>query len=232
MQIPKHIPITDWAADDQPREKAMMKGVDVLSDAELVAILLGSGTKNKSALQLAQEVLNNCNKNIDELAKKTIDELCKSTKGIGPAKATTILAAIELGKRKSSAIATIKNSYQTSKEMANLIRPYFEDKIIEEFYVIGLSAGGQLCGIKKLSTGGMSSTIVDVKILLKLVLEMNASRLVIAHNHPGGSTTPSTHDVAITQKIKAACIVMDILLTDHIIITHNSYYSFADNANL
>jgi DNA repair protein RadC len=232
METPKHIPISDWAADDQPREKAMLKGVEVLSDAELIAILLGSGSRSKSALQLAQEILNNCNKNLDELAKKTISQLCQTAKGVGPAKAVSILAAIELGKRKSKIVAAEKIFYRHSKDIEQLIRPYFEDKIVEEFYVIGLTRASKLCGVKKLSTGGMTATVVDIRILIKLVLEMNASRIILAHNHPGGGLNPSTQDEVVTEKIKEACATMDILLTDHLIITHNSYYSFADNAKI
>jgi DNA repair protein RadC len=232
MQLPKHIPISEWASDDQPREKAIQKGVDVLSDAELIAILLGSGTKSKSALQLAQEILNNSNKNIDELAKKTIAQLCKTTKGIGPAKATTILAAIELGRRKTNAATEVKKKYNRSLDLASLIRPYFEDKIIEEFYVIGLTRGAHLLGIKKISSGGMNATVVDAKLILHHAIEMQASAIVMAHNHPGGSTQPSDYDYKLTAKIKEACALMDIQLLDHIIITHNSHYSFADNGNL
>jgi DNA repair protein RadC len=228
----KHIPITQWAIDDRPREKAMLKGLESLSDAELIAILIGNGTTNKSALDVAQELLNNCKKDLDILARKSIKELSKITKGIGPVKATTILVALELGRRKSQSKTNNTKQYKRWTDYVELMKPLLEDKPIEEFYAMFFKRNATLIGYEKISMGGIHATVVDVKIIMKRCVDHGASQLAIAHNHPSGSMEPSFQDIQLTQRIKDACKIFDILFTDHIIITNNGYYSFAENANL
>jgi DNA repair protein RadC len=228
----KFVPITEWALDDRPREKAMAKGVESLSDAELIAVLIGNGTVNKSALEVAQDLLLACNRSLDELARKSIKELCKQTKGIGIAKATSILVAIELGRRKSLSAAKEIATYKKAKDFVGILEPLLEDKHVEEFYVIFLNNSMRLLGYEKIGTGGYTSVVVDVRIIMSKSLEYKATRIVLAHNHPSGSLIPSESDVKMTSKVIEACKYFDILLTDHLIITNNGYYSFADEGNL
>jgi DNA repair protein RadC len=228
----KNIPIKEWAIDDRPREKAMQKGLESLSDAELIAILIGNGTTNQSALDVAKSILNLCDNHLDILARKTIKELSKMVKGIGPVKAVSILAGLELGRRKSILLATEKKVFTKSRDFAALLSPILADKTVEEFYLVFLNSGNKLIHFEKLSTGGTSATIVDLKIVLKKCLDAQCSGLVIAHNHPSGNLNPSEKDIKITEKIKEGCKMIDVLLTDHIIITNNGYYSFADEGNL
>jgi DNA repair protein RadC len=231
-QEKKNISIKNWAIDDRPREKAVAKGVESLSDAELIAILIGNGTINKSALEVAQDLLLTCNRNLEELARKSIKELCKNTKGIGVAKAVTILVALELGRRKSANIAKDINVFKKAKDFFGLIQPMLEDKTVEEFYVIYLNNGMRLISIEKISSGGLASTVVDIRVIMQKCLELQSTRIVLAHNHPSGNLSPSESDRYLTDRIRKACSYFDILLTDHLIITNNGYYSFAEEERI
>jgi DNA repair protein RadC len=230
--VNKNIPIKQWAADDRPREKAMLKGLESVSNAELIAILIGNGTTNKSALDLAKELLQLHQNNLDTLARKSIAQLSKCVKGIGAAKACSILVALELGRRKTHESVLDKNTFVYPRDFAGLLTPLMGDKTVEEFYIVFLTNSNRLLGIEKISIGGSKSTIVDVKVILKRILETEATKVVVAHNHPSGSLVPSPQDHSITQRLKAGCDAIDILLTDHMIITNNGYYSFADEGNL
>ena len=224
--------IKNWAIDDRPREKAISKGLEALSDAELIAILLGNGTTNKSALDLAKELLDTCDKNLEQLARKDISQISKSIKGIGPAKATTIVVALELGRRKNIAAALEKKVFLNSKQVADFFIPILGDKNIEEFYIVFLNNANKLISYQKHSTGGSTSTIVEPKLIVQKCLNNNAKNIFIIHNHPSGQLQPSQADFNITQKIKTACNFFDIIVKDHIIITNNGYYSFADEGKM
>ncbi len=221
-------PITSWANDDKPREKLILKGKHALSDAELLAILLGTGSKNESALDLAKKIVSLCKSDLNELGKLTIYDLC-TIKGIGEAKAVTILAALELGlRRKTSAKADI-TIVDKSKVAFELFHSYLADLPHEEFWYLLLNKRNQVIKLSSLSKGGISGTIVDVKLLIKDATANLASGLIIAHNHPSGNLKPSDADIKLTKKLKSAMDLIDITLQDHLIIIQNNYFSFADN---
>ncbi len=219
--------IKSWSEEDQPREKLMAKGPQALSDSELIAILLGNGTKNKSAVSLAKEILHNAENDLDRLGRKTISDF-KKIKGIGDAKAVIIAAALELGRRRQhheSDIQVLINS----KDIFAYIKSFLVDLDHEEFWVIALHKSQKIADKKMLFSGGYDAVVVDTKMVLKFALESNALALVVAHNHPSGNIIPSNHDVAITYKLQQACNLLDIQLVDHIIVGGNDkYYSFYD----
>ncbi len=223
-----YTPIKFWAEDDQPREKLLLKGKSVLSDAELLAIIIGSGTKNESAVQLAQRILYQYNNQISEIAKLSIKQLT-AFKGIGEAKAIAIVAALELAKRKLNEEPTIKPKICCSKDIFSFMYHKIGELYHEEFWVIYLNNSNHVVYEFQLSKGGIVGTLVDLRIIFKYAFEHFAVSIVICHNHPSGSLTPSQHDLNITKKIKTACENLDIKLIDHIILTEKSYYSFADS---
>lgn len=219
--------IKTWAEDDRPREKMLLKGKNALSDAELIAILLGSGTPARSALDLAQELLLNSENNLYLFGKMNINEL-KKIKGIGTAKAITISAAIELGRRRQ-AITDRERIKVTSSQMAfSLLKCDFQDLIHEEFHVLYLNRGNYVVQKKQISVGGTVSTIADGKIIFKTALELNASAIILAHNHPSGRLNPSEQDRRLTKKLKEFGKLIEIDVLDHLIISDNGFYSFAD----
>ena len=222
------LPIKKWAEEERPREKLLHKGVDFLTDAELLAILLGTGTTKKTAVALAQDILQLADSNLVELSKKTILDFMK-IKGIGQAKAITIIAALELGKRRRQADALQRNSITTSQEAYHLLSPMMESLEHEEFWVIYLSRANKVIKYSQLSIGGISGTVIDIRLLLKECLENLASSIIIAHNHPSGNLAPSQADRDITAKIAQAAKLLDIQLLDHLIITDTAYNSFGDN---
>lgn len=224
--------IKSWTAEDRPREKLVQKGPNALTNAELLAILLNTGTKQKSAIDIAKEIMSLGNDNLLELGKLTVNDIQK-VKGIGEKKAITVIAALELGKRRQLASALEKPKISTSRDIFNLLNSYFLDKPIEEFYVVFLNQGHRVLGIELISKGGMTSTVVDIRIIFKRALEVaGTARLVLAHNHPSGNLSPSEADRVLTQRIKDAGKLLDINVLDHVILAENGYYSFADEGIL
>lgn len=220
--------ITEWALEDRPREKSMAKGMSSLSDAELLAILINSGTKNKSAVDLGRELLGKVNNNLNALGKLSIEEI-KSLRVIGPARAVTIAAALELGRRRKLSETPEAPQIKCSKDVADIFQPIMADLPYEEFWIIFLNRSNRVISRMKLSQGGVSGTVTDVRMVMKKAIECLASGIIVCHNHPSGNLNPSESDSKITQKIKEAGNLMDIQLLDHLIITDREYYSFADN---
>lgn len=220
--------ITDWAVEDRPREKLIRKGISSLSDAELLAILISSGTRKKSAVDLGRELLGIVNNNLNSLGKLSVSDLLK-IRGIGPARAVTISAALELGRRRNLAGLPDANHIKCSKDVAEIFQPLLSDLAHEEFWVLFLNRSNRVIDRMKLSQGGISGTVTDVRIVMKKAIEYLASGIIVCHNHPSGNLNPSDSDTRITQKIKDAGNLMDIQLLDHLIISEKDYYSFADN---
>ncbi|MFN4235601.1 MAG: RadC family protein [Bacteroidia bacterium] len=221
--------IKNWAEDDRPREKLLQKGRHALSDAELIAILIGSGSKNLSAVELAQKILHHSGNDLNKLGKLSIKDLMQH-KGIGEAKAITIAAALELGRRRKESENSNTKIIKSSKDAYNFIAPFLKDLSHEEFWAIYLSRNNSILYFNKIGQGGLSATVADIRIILKTAIEHLASNIIICHNHPSGNKNPSKADIELTQKLKQAAGLMDINLIDHIIFTDNSYYSFAEES--
>ena len=223
--------IKQWAEDDRPREKLMLKGKAALSDAELIAILISSGNDEESAVSLSKRILEGSNNNLIELSKLSVSEL-KKYRGIGEAKALSIIAAMELGRRRQRSTALEKPIIQNSQKAYDYIQASLSDLAHEEFVVLYLSKSLKIITHDTLSRGGTSGTVADIKIILKSALEKLAAYIIVAHNHPSGNLKPSTQDIEMTRKLKEACSIMDIKLNDHLIIGENAYYSFSDQGML
>lgn len=217
-----------WAEDDRPREKMLLKGHKALSDSELIAILIGTGTRQKSAVELAQELLENANNNLSDFSRKSIKEL-QQIKGIGVAKAITIAAALELGRRRKEVVELKKTKITGAKNVYDLLQPYFQDAMVELFYLVLLNRNNLVLEVVCISQGGMASTVVDGKIVFKRAIETNAQALILAHNHPSGNTSPSEADKRLTKKLVEFGNMIDLPVLDHVIYTDNGFYSFADN---
>jgi DNA repair protein RadC len=226
-----NFPISDWAEDDKPREKLMNKGKAVLSDAELIAILIGSGSKNESAVSLSQRILASVQFNLNDLGKLSLSQLLQF-KGIGEAKAVTILAALELGRRRKSEETFEVKKITSSKAIFEIMQPHLGDLSHEEFWVVYLNNAHKLLTKKQISKGGLTQTMVDIRLIFKEALEQNATGIILVHNHPSGNINPSEEDFRITKKITSAGEQLQIKTLDHIIITQNAYYSFIDNGKL
>jgi DNA repair protein RadC len=222
-----HLAIKNWAEDEKPREKLLEKGPASLSNAELLGILINSGTRSRSAIDLARDVLEMAHNNLQELGRLSVAELQK-TKGIGKARAITIASALELGRRRQLNEVPAKPVITKSIEAARIFIPLMADLPHEVFGVIYLNQASRLIKHEILSSGGLTSTVVDVRMILKNALLCNASQIVIAHNHPSGSLDPSRADQDLTNKLKTAAIWMDIRVIDHLIIGQTSYFSMAD----
>ena len=220
--------IKQWNEDDRPREKLMLKGKIALSDAELVAILIGSGNRKESAVDLAKRILNSTNNNLNELAKLNVENLCEF-KGIGNAKAIAIITALELGKRRRLEKALENPKITSSKDVFNIMQPVFSDLHHEEFWVIYLNNSNKIILKQQMSKGGITGTIVDSRTIFKKAIELQAVGMVLCHNHPSQKCFPSSKDKELTQKLKYAGETLDIKVLDHLIITIDTYYSFADN---
>ncbi len=216
-----------WAEDDRPREKLALKGKSSLSNAELIAILIGSGNNRQSAVELAQEILNEADHNLVELSKMGISDLTYF-KGIGSAKAISIIAALELGKRRLSSKVLLKKKISTSKDAYNLFLPHLIDRYDEQFRVLLLDRANQVIANKSIGEGGFAGTVADPKKIFKLALQYNASAIILGHNHPSNNVKPSDPDISLTKKIKRAGENLDIMILDHIIVGNDIYYSFAD----
>ena len=228
----KRLTIRDWAEDDRPREKMMRKGSQSLSDAELLAILIAIGNKNETAVELARRILNDCQENLNELAQLSIAELCKRFKGIGEAKAITITAALELGKRRKTNEILERKKVTSSKDLFDLFETQLVDLPHEEFWVGLLNGANKVIEIKRLTQGGSRQTVVDIPMLLKMALDKSAQAVVVAHNHPSGQNRPSHEDEVITRRIKTGCEAIGITLLDHIIIARGDYYIFNDEGKM
>ena len=223
----KGFPITDWAEEDRPREKLMGKGVASLSNAELLAILLRSGSKDDNAVELAQKILADFKNNLGELGKASLTQL-KRYKGMGEAKAISIIAAMELGRRRNSGEIIEKKKIEASNDIFMLFHPMLSDLPHEEFWILFLNSSCRIIDMKRLSAGGLADTPVDVRLIMKMAIEQLASRIALCHNHPSGNPTPSNHDILATQKVKDGGKMLNIELVDHVIVGDNGYYSFAD----
>lgn len=219
--------IKDWSQDDQPREKLRDKGKAVLSDAELVAILIGSGNRDESAVALCKRILASVDNNLNELGKLSIQQLM-TFKGIGEAKAITIAAALELGRRRRGEEALEKQKITSSKSVFELMQPILGELPHEEFWIIYMNNSNKIIQKTQQSKGGITGTLVDVRLVLKFALEVGATSLILVHNHPSGALKPSQADQQLTQKLKTASESLDIKVLDHVIITEKAYFSFAD----
>jgi DNA repair protein RadC len=219
--------IKSWSPEDRPREKLLLKGTSALSDAELVAILIGSGTPKLSAVELSKKILLHGNNNLNELARLSVKDLTK-IKGIGEAKAITIIAALELGRRRKEQDPEEKPKITSSKDAFDLLRGDMMDLPKEEFWVLVMNRANRVIKKKRVSEGGVSGTVADPKIIYKLALEELASGIIVAHNHPSGNLQASQSDIDLTKKLKEAGKFLEIQLLDHIIIANQKYLSFAD----
>lgn len=226
-QTHKHLNIKAWAEDDRPREKLITKGRQALSDAELLAILLSSGNKNETAVQLAQRILSSHKNSINQLAKLQLNDL-KKFKGVGEAKAVTIAAALEIGRRRTDEGVEEKLKISSSAQAYQVLKSKLNDLPHEEFWVIFMNRNNLVMKTECISRGGVSGTIVDIRLILKPAIECLASGIILAHNHPSGNLKPSQEDILLTKKVKEASKVMDIVLQDHIIIGDGAYLSMVD----
>ena len=225
------LPISIWAEDDRPREKLLLHGKNSLSDTELLAILLGSGSRDESAVALSKRLLNSIDNDLHELARLQTADL-KKFKGIGSVKAVTVVAAMELGRRRQLSAIHKKPQVKSSLDSYNLIAPLIMDLPHEEFWVLLLNRACRVVGRQLISRGGSGATVVDVKIVFQKAVETNATGMILCHNHPSGNCYPSAADHKITQKLKAGGKLLDIQILDHIIVADNNYYSFADEGRL
>lgn len=227
MNQPEYLSIKTWAEDDRPREKLSTKGRAALSDAELVAILIGSGSKNESAVDLSKRILQSVGNNLSALGNLSLNDLIKF-KGIGEAKAITIAAALELGRRRISEQPQTVQPLTTSQSVFNYIAPQLQDLPHEEFWLITLNRANKPLGKHFLSKGGITATVVDIRLLVKHAIDVLAVGVILVHNHPSGNLKPSEQDRQLTKKVKDALSLLEISLLDHIIIGNNNYFSFAD----
>jgi DNA repair protein RadC len=223
--------IKQWSEEDIPREKLKKQGRQSLSDAELLAILIGSGTPNEDALTIAQKLLLSVDSDLSKLSKQSISELMKHY-GIGEAKALIISACMELGQRRKDMVKPEKLKIQSSLNIHNLMSEHFADLAHEEFWVIFLNRGNFVIDKKCMSKGGISGTVVDIRIILKQAIESLASSIILCHNHPSGNLKPSNEDILLTRKCKDAALLLDIKLLDHLIFNENKYFSFCDEGML
>ncbi|HUM50169.1 MAG TPA: DNA repair protein RadC [Chitinophagales bacterium] len=223
--------IKSWAEEDRPREKLQLKGKHALSDAELIAIIIGSGNAKESAVELSKRILASVNNNLFELGQKSIEDLMQFN-GIGEAKAISIIAALEIGRRRASSEVISQNKIITSKDVFQMMSPILSDLKHEEFWVIYLNRNNRFISKQKISSGGVAGTVSDPKIIFNMALKELASSIILCHNHPSGNTKPSEQDIFLTKKIKQAGDFLDIKLLDHIIIAHQQFTSFIDSGLL
>lgn len=220
-----------WADDDKPREKLMLKGRQALSDAELIAILLGSGTREHTAVSLAQLMLRSVDNNLNAFGKLSVKDLMKF-KGIGEAKAVTLVAAMEVGKRRQVEEAELLPKINGSQRVFQIMHPILGDLAHEEFWIIALNNSNKMIRKFMLSKGGITGTLVDTRLIFRSLFECYATGFILIHNHPSGALEPSTQDIRLTQRIKDAAKVLDLVMVDHVIITPTSFFSFSDKEML
>lgn len=223
--------IKQWNEDDRPREKLLKKGKVALSDAELIAILIGSGNREESAVELSKRILSTIDNSLNELGKLMVNDLIKF-KGIGEAKAISIITALELGRRRRLEEALEKPKVSSSKSVFDVMQPIIGELLHEEFWIIFLNNANKIQLKTQMSKGGITGTLVDTRLIFKQALELAATGLILCHNHPSGTLKPSTSDINLTNKIKKGGEVLDIKVLDHLIITEKEYYSFADEGIL
>jgi DNA repair protein RadC len=231
QKIANGLNILSWAEEDRPREKLILKGKAALSDAELIGILIGSGTRSLSAVDLSKLILGNVKNNLNELAKLSIKDL-QQFKGIGQAKAITIVSALELGRRRKESQFIQKPKITCSQDAYEVIKPELLDLSFEVFWVLLLNRANQVIKKSQISTGGISGTVADPKIIFKTALESSCSAIILVHNHPSGNLKPSAADIHLTKKLKEAGSLLEIPVLDHLIFSDNGYYSFADEGIL
>ncbi len=227
MQSYKTTGIKDWALEDRPREKLLSKGITSLSNAELLAILIRSGGPEASAVELARQILKQSDNNLQELGKKSVNDLVKHN-GMGPVKAISIVAALELGRRRKKTEIREKIRISGSQDVFQHFHPLIADLAHEEFWVLFMNRSNKVIDNVRISQGGISGTVIDVRLILKNALDRLATSIILCHNHPSGNLKPSDADIKITTKISEASRSMDIQLLDHIIVADNSYFSFSD----
>ncbi len=227
----ERLTIKSWAEEDRPREKLLLKGKHVLSDAELIAILISSGNVEETAVELSKRILSKVENNLNELGRMTVSDLCQF-KGIGEAKAISIIAAMELARRRKKEDSIKKDKVTSSKDAADIFQPLLGDHMHEEFWILFLNRANLVMGKQPVSSGGMSGTVVDPKMIFKAALDNKASSVILCHNHPSGNTKPSEADIKLTKNIVEAGKVLEIPVLDHIIVTQNGFFSFADEGLL
>jgi DNA repair protein RadC len=228
MQEKKYA-IKNWAVDDRPREKLLSKNPAALSDSELLAILINKGYRDKNAIELAREILALGRNDLNELGKLPVKKLMK-IRGIGMAKAITVAAALELGRRRQSTLALVKPVVKASRDIATYLQPLLRDYPYEVFGVVFMNRANAVVHFEIISEGGITGTVADPRVILKKAIQEDAVGIILCHNHPSGSLQPSRNDIDLTVKIKEAANFLDIRVIDHIIITENGYFSFADHA--
>lgn len=231
QEKPASFSIKNWSDDDKPREKLLYKGRSVLSDAELIAILIRSGSPNESAVELAKRILASVDNNLNELGKLSLQQLMQF-RGIGEAKAISIMASLEMGRRRRGEQSPKITAIGSSKSVYELLQPKMGELPHEEFWIVYLNNSNKVLFAGQQSKGGITGTLVDVRLVLKQALELGAVALILAHNHPSGTLKPSEADKQITKKLKAAAEALDIKVLDHLIITQKEYFSFADEGLL
>lgn len=224
--------VKDWAEEDRPREKLLLKGAHALSDSELLAILIGSGNRDESAVELSQRILHSADNNLNQLAKLSIDNLISNFKGIGEAKAITIVAALELGKRRGAAEIIERKTITNSRDVYDYFYPLLADSPHEEFWALFLNHSNKIIDKVKIGQGGIAETTADPRLIYKQAINSLASRIVLCHNHPSGNIRPSRPDDKITLIIKEGLKLLQIDLIDHIILCDGNYYSYADEGRL
>lgn len=223
--------INQWAEEDRPREKMIAHGAEFLTDAELLAILIGSGSQDETAVELMRRVLAACGNKLNELGKLSLEQLC-DFKGIGPAKAVTLMAACELGRRRKLAEVEERRVILTSRDIYDYFHSKLADLPIEEFWVMLLNNACKLMDARRVATGGITEVVADVRLVLREALLGRATSIVLCHNHPSGSIRPSRHDDLLTDRLRQACEVMNIRLLDHVIVTDGRFYSYADEGKV
>lgn len=231
LKVLRESGILSWAEADRPREKLLRHGRTTLSDAELIAILIGSGTPQQSAVDLSKEILKSVNHNLHELAKLSIKDLQKF-RGIGEAKAISIVSALELGRRRKAGEPAQQDKITCSDDAYRVMQPYLLDQPLEQFWIILLNRANAVIRPHCISQGGMAGTVADPKVIFKVALEKPASSIILVHNHPSGNLTPSEADIRLTQKLREAGQVLDLPVLDHLIFTDHGFYSFADEGVL
>ena len=228
----ENLSIKDWAEEDRPREKMLRLGSAALSDAELIAILIGSGTRKETAVGLARRVLRSVNNNLNALGKLSIADLTAGFKGIGEAKAVRVCAALELGRRRGAAEADPRAAVRSSHDASLLFQARLRDLPHEELWVALLNPAHRVVRVARISQGGVNNTLADIRLILKAAIDALASGIILCHNHPSGNLQPSRHDDQLTERVQKAAKLMDIALLDNIILADNRYYSYMDEGRL
>lgn len=231
MSYKDHISISQWAEEDRPREKLLLQGRRALSDAELIAILIGSGSRNESAVELSRRILNENENDLNQLATLLVEDLCVF-KGIGVAKAVTIVAALELGRRRKETPEAVKKQIITSRDAFEVMKSQYADLNHEEFWVLLLNQANRLQSKQLISKGGRAGTVVDAKLVFEAALRHKATSIILSHNHPSGNLRPSDQDRTLTKKILEGGRLLDIRVLDHLIISNDTYYSFSDEGDM